>query len=309
MNNQKLHNPKSHAPAVYIPCWLIQVPSKLLSHAAKLLYGRLSQWATTKCTVHRSIPQLAQETGMEVRTIERHLKELRNAGLIGTYQAKAGGINHYQFYDHKWMHLPINENLTYGSSHSASPLPPDKRINTPPTNMSVPPVKSGGPKIKRNKKKKDIFKEVSCASLVNKPIETDPLSKPLLTQPQQSIFDKALEKAVKEKCINLNNYTDLIKHALKKLKSGEAKNFRHATAMTMSIAHKFNDFTPKSILLDLIAESINPPIPLLGEYRNYVRANVAEGMAFRAYDYINHMVRNGCQLTMREMIDNFNCQS
>ena len=133
---RKLHNPKSHAPAVYIPCWLIQVSSTLLSYAAKIVYGRLSQWSTTKCTVHRSLDQLSQEIGMNRRSLERILKELRNVDLIGTYQAEAGGVNHYQFYDHPWMHAPINEHLVYHESypqaHPAKVVPPRESADTPP---------------------------------------------------------------------------------------------------------------------------------------------------------------------------------
>lgn len=130
---KRLHNPKSHAPAVYIPCWLIQVPKNLLSNAAKITYGRLSHWANEKGIVYRSAKQLAQELGTPERSVERHLNELREAGLIGTYHPQAGGVNHFEFYDHPWMHEPINENLVYKSNN-----------DNPPSNMSEPPAKNGG---------------------------------------------------------------------------------------------------------------------------------------------------------------------
>lgn len=101
---KKLHNPKSHAPAVYIPCWLIQVPSSKLSYHAKLIYGRLSQWSTTKGTVTRSIHQLSVELGMNKNTVERGLKELRDVELISTYKKSSGGQNYYKFYEHEWMY-------------------------------------------------------------------------------------------------------------------------------------------------------------------------------------------------------------
>lgn len=145
---RKLHNPKSHAPAVYIPCWLIQVSSSLLSYAAKIVYGRLSQWSTTKCTVHRSLKQLSQEIGMNKRTLEKILKELKDVELLGTYQSKSGGVNHYEFYDHPWMHEPINENLLY---HESYPQTPREDAGTPPANMRVPPRKSAVPKIEEIK--------------------------------------------------------------------------------------------------------------------------------------------------------------
>jgi len=146
----KTHNPKAHAPAVYIPCWLIQIASSQLSHQAKLLYGRLAQWSSAKGTVHRSTNQLSQELGMQQRVIERGLKELREVKLIETYQTECGGINHYRFLEHDWMNEPINKNLEYNSPH----YPPDKNVGTPPTNVSVPTDKNVGAKIKKIKRNK-----------------------------------------------------------------------------------------------------------------------------------------------------------
>jgi len=137
MDKKKIHNPKSNAPAVYIPCWLIQVSVNLISSNAKILYGRLCQWSNESGIVFRSAPQLAEEIGTSVRQIERHLKELRDVGLIGTFQPQAGGQNHFNFYDHEWMHLPINKHLAYK-------IPPPDKTKNPPTNMSVPPVNSVG---------------------------------------------------------------------------------------------------------------------------------------------------------------------
>lgn len=167
---RKLHNPKSHAPAVYIPCWLIQVASTLLSYAAKIVYGRLSQWSTTKCTVHRSLDQLSQEIGMNRRSLERILKELRDVGLIGTYQAEAGGVNHYQFYYHPWMHEPINEHLVYHESYlQAAPakvVPPRESAGTPPATLRVPTRESAEPKIREIKVNKN---KSFCANAQKKP--------------------------------------------------------------------------------------------------------------------------------------------
>jgi hypothetical protein len=131
--SNKLHNPKSHAPAVYIPCWLIQVPVKLLSHAAKLIYGRLSQWCNETGKVYRSSRQLSEEMGTSISSVEKYLKELKDCGLIGTFHPQAGGVNHFEFYDHDWMRAQINDNLSYKSN-----------TPTPPYDLTVPPVKSYG---------------------------------------------------------------------------------------------------------------------------------------------------------------------
>jgi hypothetical protein len=183
-SSRKLHNPKSHAPAVYIPCWLIQVPQNQLSHLAKILYGRLAQWSNTKGYVSRSAPELSVEIGCHTRVIERGLRELRDIGLIETYQLQKGGVNSFIFLDHEFMHRPLQDCLNYYEQHapmdnSASEslsggLPPDKNVGTPPTKMSVPPDKNVGLKykeIKENKKNKSF-----CANAPEKPKSEKPKS-------------------------------------------------------------------------------------------------------------------------------------
>ncbi len=136
--SKRLHNPKSHAPALYIPCWLSQVSYKLISWGSKCLYGRLAQWSNSTGQVFRSAPDLSSEIGCSDRQIERYIKELKHLGLIGTFHPQAGGVNHFEFYDHPWMYAPINEKLCYRSD------PPTELVHTPPTNMSVPPDKYVG---------------------------------------------------------------------------------------------------------------------------------------------------------------------
>lgn len=158
---RKLHNPKSHAPAVYIPCWLIQVPQNELSNLAKILYGRLAQWSNTKGFVSRSAPELAAEIGCQPRVIERGLKELRDIGLIETHQIQKGGVNSFRFLDHEFMHRPLQGCLDYyeqrapvdnsKESTKSTQLPPDKIVGTPPTKLSVPPDKNVGLKYKEIK--------------------------------------------------------------------------------------------------------------------------------------------------------------
>lgn len=151
------YNPKAHSPSVYIPCWLIQVSSQELSHQAKLLYGRLAQWSSAKGIVHRSVPQLSEEIGVSRSTIDRTLKELRDVGLIDTYQAEAGGVNHYQFLEHSWMSDPINKNLEYFSPvpHVTSDVTPTPDVTLPHTRCDVPKIKE----IKRNKKELESAKK------------------------------------------------------------------------------------------------------------------------------------------------------
>jgi DNA-binding transcriptional ArsR family regulator len=141
MNSIARYNPKSHAPSVYIPCWLIQIPTSLLSTNAKMLYGRLAQWSNEKGDVYRSAKQLSSELGTPQRTIERHLNELRDVGLIYTHQVEAGSQNHFIFLHHEWMDMPIHENLSYKSTDNDQPpkmaVPTAKNGGTPPPKMAV----------------------------------------------------------------------------------------------------------------------------------------------------------------------------
>ena len=109
-NKLTVINPKSHDIGAVLYCWLLQIPSSQLSERAKILYSRLIHWCGVNGIVYRSSRQLSEEIGLSVRCIERTLKELRDVQLIGTYQIEAGGINHYKFYDHIWMHKKINKN-------------------------------------------------------------------------------------------------------------------------------------------------------------------------------------------------------
>lgn len=143
--SKRLHNPKSYSPAVYIPCWLAQVSIQLLSHGAKMCYGRLTQWANSKGKVYRSCNQLSEEIGASVGSIEKYLKELKDVGLIGTHHPQAGGVNHFEFYDHEWMHLDIKEQLLYKEDPPPNPtVPPVRSYGTPPpdsTDINIKEIK------------------------------------------------------------------------------------------------------------------------------------------------------------------------
>lgn len=140
--NRRYYNPKSHAPAVYIPAWLLQIPSEKLSLQAKILYGRLSQWANSKSCVHRSTKQLAEEIGVDQRVVKRFLAELREVGLIETYQKIKGGENYYKFLDHEWIHadlLPVFDWNKNDQDSNENDIPPtEKKEIKPTTKTSVP---------------------------------------------------------------------------------------------------------------------------------------------------------------------------
>lgn len=165
----KFYNPKSHAPAVYIPAWLIQVSSDCLSLQAKILYGRLAQWANTKSTVHRSYKQLATELGVDPQVIKRFLAELRDVKLIETYQVELGAENHYRFLDHEWIHADLLAVFDWGKNELTPRVESDP---TPGSKVTLPRVESDPPKVKEIKENKKEIKNL-CSSDDELNIEED----------------------------------------------------------------------------------------------------------------------------------------
>lgn len=185
--NKKAYNPKlgKLPDAVYIPSWLLQIPCSELSYQAKILYGRLAQWVNQNGLVYRSAKQLTHELGMSHSSVERTLKELRDVGLIGTYQTCSGGVNHYVFYEHNWMYVALHKNLQYLGQEKDSEdelstvlvdnpvnnikFPPPKHPPTPPHNWGDPHPTTGG--INKGVKKACIKEASYEASFNNKKLE------------------------------------------------------------------------------------------------------------------------------------------
>jgi hypothetical protein len=244
MIRKQRHNPKAHAPALYIPCWLSQVSTSLISNHAKMLYGRLAQWCDETGEVYRSAPQLAEELGTSVRNIERYLKELRDLELIGTFHPQAGGVNHFEFYDHEWMSAPIKEQLTYKNDKFNPPTemtePPDRNDGTPPTKVAD----INRSKIKRNKILKHIpdFNKSTIMSYTefDEPKEEKEKSDYLSTQQlTTNIPVQLVEKA--------NNYTKSDYCEYKTNNKADSKYKDHTTAeiiqkTTHAKQNKLKDF-------------------------------------------------------------------
>jgi hypothetical protein len=183
---RKVHNPKSHAPSVYIPCWLIQVPNEELSLQAKIVYGRLSQWANNAGLCKRSAPELAEEMGVASRTIKKYLHELREVGLIGTYQEEAGGKNSFEFYQHEWMDRPLvkaldfyeinfqhikNEQIAPVDNSEKNTDPVHTRALPPVHTRALPPVHTRAP-LNKNINKKEINRATKDVNKSPVPLKT-----------------------------------------------------------------------------------------------------------------------------------------
>lgn len=193
---RKLYNPKAHAPSAYMPAWLIQILDSKLSLGAKMVYGRLAQWSNTKGKVHRSSNQLCHELGMTKSPVDRYLKELKTVGLIGTYQAEKGGVNHFEFYDHEWMYEPIHPNLCYHESVPEQVLDPMSKQTIPHTYIDNTPMSKQTNlkynKIRINKEKKASLTEIPDNGIkeTKKKVEQLDIEKLFLDNPH------ALEKEV-----------------------------------------------------------------------------------------------------------------
>lgn len=130
---RQLFNPKGQSSAYSMTCWLSQVPVKQLSEGAKILYARLTRWSDSDGHAFRSAKQLAPELGLGYRAVEKRIQELKNVGLIGTYQPQKGGLNHFEFYIHEWMSAPIHKNLCYESDPPHDHVvPTTQTCGTPP---------------------------------------------------------------------------------------------------------------------------------------------------------------------------------
>ena len=67
-----------------------------LSEGARLLYLCLDEYARGADVAFPSQKTLAGRLGMSLRTIERHLKQLREAGVVEAARRSLGGPNEYR---------------------------------------------------------------------------------------------------------------------------------------------------------------------------------------------------------------------
>ena len=88
---------------VFMPAWLERLP--YLLPTTKLVYATLLKYRTDReWRVRRSMGLLASRvgTGINVRTLRRHLRDLEEAGLIGV--SFDGRVNEIRFFEHRWMY-------------------------------------------------------------------------------------------------------------------------------------------------------------------------------------------------------------
>lgn len=123
---------KRDLSAASIPNWLICQPLSNISYIARVLLARLYMWADSNDECHRSAKQLAAEMGISPRSVERHIKELKDLKLINTFQIEEGGINHFYFLQHPWEDTILPPGLDYFGD-----LPSVQVVGTPPSRVAV----------------------------------------------------------------------------------------------------------------------------------------------------------------------------
>jgi hypothetical protein len=99
-------NPFQMWQGSFVPNWLMRRPD--INATAKLIYGRLCQYAGRDGLAYPSIDTLAVEVGIKRRQMCNVLKTLEDVQLIRRQiQTRDNGgntTNVYEFLDHKWIH-------------------------------------------------------------------------------------------------------------------------------------------------------------------------------------------------------------
>jgi len=97
----EIFNPHSQFCGAFIPNWLLRRPE--LCHGAKLVYGRLAQYAGRDGRCFPKIKTIAKELAIGDSTVHKYLSELQRYGLIQSIRRGWGRPNEYRFLVHIWM--------------------------------------------------------------------------------------------------------------------------------------------------------------------------------------------------------------
>lgn len=95
-------NPSTLWEGIAIPTAIVQLPTRRLNAAAKIVFGRLKRYAGKRGVAFPHVRTLALEVGQSRRAVERALAHLRRVGLISTEQRGKGRASLIRF------HLPAD---------------------------------------------------------------------------------------------------------------------------------------------------------------------------------------------------------
>lgn len=98
--NTKRIKPYRRWVNVNVPLWLLR--REEISAGAKLLYGRLLMFMGNKIYCYPSQNKLAEELATSIRTVNRHIKELKINDLIEVEQKGRNKTAKYYILSHEW---------------------------------------------------------------------------------------------------------------------------------------------------------------------------------------------------------------
>lgn len=123
IDGKPVYNPYREEGVALVPNWLLRRPE--VSWAAKLVYGRLRQYAGEHGAAWPCVQTLGTELGTSRRCATNYLRELVDLGLIAVVSGRGPGKSStYYFVDHEWRAAPAPVSPGYGTS---PPPPPVER--------------------------------------------------------------------------------------------------------------------------------------------------------------------------------------
>lgn len=119
MKNKVINTYKAFIGCV-VPNWLLR--RKEISQGAKLLYGRLSQYAGKNGKAYPKMATLADEVGVSRQQASTYMNELLSHKLIKKERRGLGKPNTYHFLNHEWIEFrDVNKSLHQEVNKSLSP--------------------------------------------------------------------------------------------------------------------------------------------------------------------------------------------
>jgi len=180
-----------------VPNWLLLRPE--LSLGAKLVYGRLAQYAGRRGYAYPLMKTLGRAVGVSERQARRYVSELKNHGLLDTVDySETNRPSRYYFLSHHWMYEEEVHETTLESAGDQDQEendqelqsdsedlthPPDTYDRTPRTHMTGPPGQMCPPEESQGRESE---KETQGSALRRPIPETPPSGPP--SKPQDTEY-------------------------------------------------------------------------------------------------------------------------
>lgn len=143
--SKQYFNPTRLFQGIFLPLWLIERED--LTPGAKLTYGILGRFAQSTGEAWPKQELLAKTVGVSKRSVQNHIDELINAGLIEAEQRGLQKSNVYRFVWHNWM-----GDFTSGAIGENPALPGRKSCHSETQDLPFSDANSALPKEESNSK-------------------------------------------------------------------------------------------------------------------------------------------------------------